>query len=177
MWHSEQPPTDQSKCQQKYLFSYLSANNLHVFFKIFPPFSSALIWWKVLSTITKNHALKGGKLDSKYTIVVYSVFRTLEATYFSIYSIFTQEAVRITQQISIYVISNLIFPPFSSETNLMENLVDNDKIFFKNKENCTQKRNSYCSLQRDPFKNCNFSKLCFLELELGTYQRSWWKFT
>ena len=124
MWHYEQPPTDQSKCQQEYLFLYLSANNLHVVFKIFPPFSSA----------------------------------------FSIYSIFTQEAVRTHQNYSAnkYIISNLIFPPFSSETNLMENLVDNDKIFFTNKENCTQKRNfnwRYCKetlLRIATFQNCAF---------------------
>ena len=82
-----------------------------------------LIWWKVLSTMTKNHALKGGKL----------------------HCIFTQDAIRTHQNYSAnkYIISNLSFPPFSSATNLMENLVDNDKIFFTNKENCTQKRNFY----------------------------------
>ena len=69
-----------------------------------------LIWWKILSTMTKNHALKGGKL----------------------HCIFTQEAIRTHQNYSAnkYIISNLSFPPFSSATNLMENLVDNDKIFF-----------------------------------------------
>ena len=101
-----------------------------------------LIWWKILSTMTKNHALKGGKL----------------------HCIFTQEAIRTHQNYSAnkYIISNLSFPPFSSATNLMENLVDNDKIFFTNKENCTQKRNFYrrdCKetlLRIATFQNCVF---------------------
>ena len=104
-----------------------------------------LIWWKILSTMTKNHALKGGKL----------------------HCIFTQEAIRTHQNYSAnkYIISNLSFPPFSSATNLMENLVDNDKIFFTNKENCTQKRNFY-------WRDCNetllrISKFVFSRVGVG----------